>query len=140
MTHLKTQEKQELNAYFLPDTFVIDEVENQPVEILKTWVEAFEADKYSALFHLGFLNRESWFSHSIEYLHHIAEMLIKKLSQQSEIELNRDAVQVGLTEDELYHMKEDLPFVIGMEYVDDAWIRTVWEALLAVFIFEIKNF
>jgi len=140
MTHLKTQEKQELNAYFLPDTFVIDEVENQPVEILKTWVEAFEADKYSALFHLGFLNRESWFSPSIEYLHHIAEMLIKKLSQQSEIELNRDAVQVGLTEDELYHMKEDLPFVIGMEYVDDAWIRTVWEALLAVFRFEIKNF
>ena len=130
----------ELNAYFLPETFVIDEVENQPEEILKTWIEAFEADKYSALFHLGFLKKESWFSHSIEYLHHIAEMLIKKLSQQTEIELSRDTVQVDLTEDELNHLKDDLPFVIGMEYVDDAWIRAIWGALLAVFRLEIKNF
>ena len=67
-------------------------------------------------------------------------MLIKKLSQQSEIEFNRDDIQVDLLEDELYHLKEKLPFVIGMEYVDDDWIRSMWEALLAVFKLEIINY
>jgi non-specific serine/threonine protein kinase len=134
------QETQKLNAYFLPKGFVIDNMPNQQMDTLKTWIAAFEADKYSALFHLGFFKKEKWFSPSIEYLYHIAEMLIKKLSQQSEIEFNRDAIQVDLLEDEFYHLKDELPFVIGMEYVDDDWIRTVWEALLAVFKLEIKNY
>lgn len=140
MARLKTQETKELNAYFLPGTFVIDEVVNQPIETLKPWIEAFEENKYSALFHLGFLKREDWFSPTVEYLHHIAELLIKKLSQQPEIEFSRDTVKVDLLEDELYHLKEEIPFAIGMEYVDDAWIRTVWEALLAVFRLETKNY
>ncbi|MBK5263034.1 MAG: DEAD/DEAH box helicase, partial [Peptostreptococcaceae bacterium] len=84
--------------------------------------------------------KEKWFSPSIEYLHHIAEMLIKKLSQQSEIEFNRDTVQADLSEDELFQFKEELPFVIGMEYVDDEWIRALWEALLDVFKLEIKDY
>ncbi|MBS4024366.1 MAG: DEAD/DEAH box helicase [Clostridia bacterium] len=134
------QEIEKLNSYFLPKGFVIDDMQNQQMDTLKTWIAAFEADKYSALFHLGFLKKEKWFSPSIEYLHHIAEILIKKLSQQSEIEFYRDAIQVDLLEDELYRLKDELPFVIGMEYVDDDWIRTVWEALLAVFKLEIKNY
>ncbi len=134
------QEIQKLNARFLPKGFVIDDMPSQPEDAVKTWVGAFEVDKYTALFHMGFLKKENWFSPSIEYLHHIAEMLIKKLSQQSEIEFNREAVQVDLLEDELYLLKEAVPFVIGMEYVDDAWIQTVWEALLAIFRLEIKNY
>jgi non-specific serine/threonine protein kinase len=137
MARVKAQEKNVLNAYYLPNTFVIDEVENQEDAINK-WMEAFEADKHSALFHLGFLKKEKWFSPSMEYLHHIAELLIKKLSQQSEIEFNRDAIQVDLTEDELYLLREELPFVIGMEYVDDNWLRALWESLLDVFKSEIK--
>jgi len=105
----------ELNAYFVPGSFVIDEAENQPADTFRTWFEAFEADKYKALFHLGFLKKEDWFSPSIEYLHHIAEMLIKRLSQQSEIEFSRDTVQVDLSEDELCQFRDELPFVIEME-------------------------
>ena len=140
MTRIKTQEIQELNAYFIPDGFVIEDVPQQPENSLQEWVAQFEADKYAALFHLGFLEKAKWFSASVEYLYHIAELLIKKLSQQAELEFNRDAVQVDLQEDELYRLKEELPFVIGMEYVNDDWIRKLWEALLAVFRAEIKNY
>jgi len=134
------QETQKLNAFFLPKDFVIDDIPNQPTDALKTWIVAFEADRYSALFHLGFLKKEKWFSPSVEFLHHVSEMLIKKLSQQSEIEFSREAIQVDLLEDEFYRLKEELPFGIGVEYVDDEWIRTVWEALLTVFRLEIKNY
>jgi len=140
MTQLKQQEIKELNAYFVPGSFVIDEAENQRADTFTAWFEAFKADKYKALFHLGFLKKEDWFSPSIEYLQHIAEMLIKRLSQQSEIEFSRDTVQVDLSEDELCQFKDELPFVIGMEYVDDAWIQAVWDALLAVFKLEIKDY
>ena len=140
MAQLKTKEIQQLNACFLPETFVIEDVQNQPDDTLKMFIDKFKIDKYSALFHLGFLNKQKWFSPSIEYLHHIAEILIKKLSQQSEIEFNRHNVQVDLLEDEIYKLKEELPFVIGMEYVDDKWIHGLWEKLLVVFKVEIKSY
>ncbi|HZJ68708.1 MAG TPA: DEAD/DEAH box helicase [Candidatus Eisenbacteria bacterium] len=140
MAKLKTQEVQKLNAYFLPKDFVIDDIPDEPEDTLKTWIAEFEADKYNALFHLGFLKKQEWFSPSIEYLHHITEILIKKLSQQPEIELNREAIQVDLLEDEIYQLKEELPFVIGMEHVDDKWILNLWEEILAVFKLEIKKY
>ncbi|GAU75569.1 DEAD/DEAH box helicase [Fusibacter sp. 3D3] len=140
MTRLKAQEMHLLKAYFLPEAFVMDEIENQSDENIKKWTDAFENDKYSALFHLGFLEKESWFSPSIEYLYHITALLIKKLSQQSEIEFNRDLVQVELMADELEKLKEEIPFVIGMEYVDEHWIKGLWEHLLDVFKVEIKTY
>lgn len=137
MATIKTKEILWLNAYFTPEGFLIDDV-YEPLDTLKTWKEAFDNDKYKTLFHLGFLNKENWFSPSIEYLHHISETLIKKLSQQPEIELVRELVEVELTEDKLYELKEKIPFVIGMEYVDDDWILNIWESLLDVFKSEIK--
>jgi len=140
MTRQKQLETQAPNAYFTPVTFVIDDSDNQPDDTHKSWTQAFEADKFSALFHLGFSGKEDWFSPSIEYLHHIAEILIRKLSQQSDIEFTRDTVNVELLEDELNQIKDELPFVIGMEYVDAAWIHKIWDALLDVFRREIKEY
>ena len=140
MAKLKKQEEQELKAYFLPRDFAIDALPNEPLDSLKNWIVEFKADKYSALFHLGFSKKQEWFSPSIDYLHHITEILIKKLSQESEIEINRERVEVFLLEDEIYQLKEELPFVIGMEYVDDEWILKIWDELLSVFKLEIKNY
>lgn len=140
MSRPKTQEIQVLNACFSLNDFVIDDLPIQPDDGLKKWIMAFEEDKYSALFHLGFNKKESWFSPSLEYLHRIVALLLKKLSQQPEIEFNRDAVQMDLTNDDLYKLREELPFVIGIEYVDDDWIRAVWKLLLAVFKAEIKKY
>jgi hypothetical protein len=140
MARPRTQETQTLNACFLPKDFIVDDQPIQPADGLKRWITAFEDDKYSALFQLGFNSKEPWFSPSLEYLYHLAELLLKKLSQQPEIEFKRDAVKVDLTDDELYKLKEELPFVIGMEYVDDDWIRTVWKSLLAVFKREIRTY
>ena len=140
MARPRIPQTQVLNACFLPKGFVVDDLAVEPEGELKKWTTAFEDDKYHALFMLGFNNKQSWFSLSLEYLHHLAQLLLKKLSQQSEIEFNRDAVQVDLTDDELYALKEQLPFVLGMEYVDNDWIRAVWEAMLAVFRREIKKY
>jgi Superfamily II DNA/RNA helicases, SNF2 family len=140
MKRQKSQVTNELNAYFLPKTFVIDKFNSEPDKTVLKWLEAFEADKYSALFHFGFLKREKWFSPSVEYLHHFAELLIKKLSQEPDLEINREDTQVKLTEEELYKLREELPFATGMEYVDNEWLTHLWEALLHVFQMEIKSY
>lgn len=136
---LTKKKQQGMDAYFLPNGFMIDDL-SDPEDSIKIWKERFDKDKYKALFNLGFLNKETWFSPSIEYIYYIAEILIKKLSQQPEIELVRDMVQVELTQDELYQLKERIPFVIGMEYVDDKWLLNLWDSLLNVFKWEIKNY
>lgn len=140
MTRIKKHETQQLEVYFTPGGFVIGDLPSPLPDSLKHWVVQFEADKYRALFHLGFLEKASWFSPSIEYLYHVAELLIKKISQQAELELNRETVQVELGEEELDQLKEKLPFVLGMEYVDNDWIQRLWEKLLAVFRLEIKEY
>lgn len=140
MTRIKKQEAEQLCAYFTPEGFVVEDAPEELQAHLATWVVQFETDKYSALFHLGFLERAKWFSPSLEYLYHIAELLIKKISQQLELELNRETIEVDLHEAELEQLREELPFVIGMEYVDNDWLRRLWEALLAVFKKEIKGY
>lgn len=148
MTLAKKNKKRELNAYFKPEGFLIeitqDDVANQLEETkednLKEWMERFDSDKYKALFHLGFLVEKEWFSPSVKYLYHIADMLINKLSKQSDIEFTRDLVQLELSKDELTILKEALPFAIGMEYVDTPWINSLWENLLDIFRIEIKAY
>ncbi|MFZ7103760.1 MAG: DEAD/DEAH box helicase [Peptococcaceae bacterium] len=139
MPRIKKQEEQQLCAYFTSSDFIIEEDQELP-DPLKTWMKRFEKDKYSALFHFGFLERAKWFSPSLEYLHHIAELLIRRISQQADLEICRDAVQVELRNDEVEKLKDEIPFAIGMEYVDTDWIRRLWEALLAVFRTEIKDY
>lgn len=140
MARTKTLEAHQLCAYFTVKDFVIESPESKPENPFNEWMTQFEADRYSALFHLGFLQKAGWFSPSLEYIHHIAELLIKKISQQADLEFSREAVQVDLSKDELNQLKEELPFAIGMEYVDDDWILRLWDKLFAVFKLEIKHY
>ncbi|MDF1617610.1 DEAD/DEAH box helicase [Petrocella sp. FN5] len=147
MSLSKSKKNQELNVYFVPEGFVLDEITIDHdlfvpdlQKTLNDWVVQFEENKYKALFHLGFLEKVSWFSPALEYLYHIADLLIKKLSRQSDIEISRESVQVELLEEELSRLKEAVPFVIGMEYVDEVWIQALWENLFSVFRAEVKAY
>jgi len=140
MPQIKKREQQQLYAYFTSSGFVIDEDLLELQDSVKTWMMQFKEDKYSALFHLGFRERAKWFSPSLEYLHGIAELLIRRISQQADLEISRDAVWVDLQNDEVERLKGETPFVIGMEYVDEDWIRGLWEALLNVFRTEIRDY
>src|SRR5690554_2068687 len=129
-----------LEAYFVENTFVIDVPENAHEEPMATWMEAFQRDKYSALFHLGFSEKQAWFSPALEFLHHIAEDVIKNLSQVPELEFVREVLELEPLEEELYRFREELPFAVGMEFVDVNWIRCQWQEILHVFRMEIKNY
>lgn len=135
----KIKEEQQLQVYFTADGFIIEEEDKLP-EPAKAWVIKFKKNKYNALFKLSFLQKEKWFSPSLEYLCHIGELLIEKISQQPDLELSRDTLQIELTDDEKKRLMEEVPFTIGVEHIDEKWLQNLWEALLAVFRAEIKTF
>jgi len=132
------QKTSKLNAYFLLDTFVIERDENFDVTIersspIQAWLEAFESNKYSALFRLGFITKEPWFSPSLEYLHRFSEKLIHEISRQPDLELMREGILIELSEETIYTFKEEVPFTIGMEFVTEQWLLDLWEELFMVF-------
>ena len=140
MSYIKKKEDRLLNIYFLKDTFVVEGINNSIDDVIEKWIKAFEVDKYETLYKLGFVKKEIWFSPSLIYLHDIAEILIKKLIREIDIEFKRENVIIELSENELIELKEEIPFLVGMEFVDDEWLKNLWNNLLNVFKREIKDF
>ncbi|MFA5536283.1 MAG: DEAD/DEAH box helicase [Bacillota bacterium] len=136
---VKIKEEQQLQLRFTPEGFIIEEG-GKLSEAVGPWLDKFKKDKYKTLFELSFLPQEKWFSPPLGYLHYIGESLLKKVSQQPDLELNRDTIGVDLSDEEIERFKEEAPFAIGSEYVDENWLRNLWGALFAVFQKEIKAF
>ena len=114
-----------LTAYFQPQGFIVnmdpvvkkgkvrEEDEQQELE----WFQRLQKDKYTALYHMGFLVRQDWMSPSITYLHRISELLIRRLSQQPDLELMRQDTFAPLSQEDLALLKDEVPFVHGTEFV-----------------------
>lgn len=136
----KVKVEQKLNAYFLPQGFAIDEVNTDCEEMIKEWEKRFNEHKYEALFHLGFMEKYHWFSPALEYLYKIANLIIEKLSQQPDIELVRENVELPLLDEEYNNLLEKIPFAIGMEHVNTQWLTSLRDELLSVFKAEITIF
>lgn len=138
-----------MNAYFVPGGFVIEEtpeeIESSGKEcedLLKEWIIRFDKDKYQALYHLGFSEKRSWFTPSIEYLYKISDMLIQKLLRYPGIEYARELVidEVALSLEDIDSLIEKVPFVVGAEHIDEYWISNLFNRLMRVFSNEIKDY
>jgi len=138
-----------MNAYFVPGGFVIEEtpeeIESSGKEcedLLKEWIIRFDKDKYQALYHLGFSEKRSWFTPSIEYLYKISDMLIQKLLRYPGIEYGRELVidEVALSLEDIDSLIEKVPFVVGAEHIDEYWISNLFNRLMRVFSNEIKDY
>ncbi len=88
-----------LNFVFTPNRFIMDATENEPVEKALVWKERFEADRYSALYQLGFSEKEEWFTPTMLFLHRIPEVFIRNLTRLPELELVRDKAKVSADTD-----------------------------------------
>ena len=140
------KKKTELNCLFTRKGFIVEEIDERIRKDLPEddpcliWEKRLMADKYKALFHLGFMKPEGWFSPSLEYLYTLSDILITTLSRKVGLELERESVEVDLSEDDMHRLLEDVPFTIGMENVDAGWLRSIWNELLDVFREEIAAY
>lgn len=129
----------QLDAYFTKEHFTIEAPLNAD-EPIATWMRRFEENRYQALFYLGCKEMPQWLSVSMAYLHRIAETAVKYITQSPNVEIERELIDVSLLDDDCLRLQEEVPFVLGMEYVNDEWIASLFDAMVRVFKEEIAQF
>lgn len=93
----------------------------------------FKANADEALIRMGFLSQSAALSPSLNYLRLITAVFVKRLSQNPDIELLREKVQVPVEEEEMKLFLQSAPYLIGSEFLDFNWIEKLWERLNAAF-------
>jgi superfamily II DNA or RNA helicase len=97
------------------------------------WYELYRSNRDTALFELGTTAQPAGLSVSVEYLYQIAAAFVNNLTRNPDLDLLRDQA-VATLEDELRAaLLAKAPYLSGAEYLDDHWMRRVWERLNQAF-------
>ena len=104
------------------------------------WRTRFLENRYKALYQLGFSTCPEQASPSFRYLSQVSEQFIKDLTSHSEIEIAREQLQVELTEETAERLLGAVPFGMGTEYIDHAWLNGIYQRLSDVYKYEIEQY
>jgi SNF2 family DNA or RNA helicase len=91
------------------------------------------------LLRLGFAEPSLPLSESLGYLHSIASLFVKKLSQDPDVEHLRERVVAEMDEEEIQNFLQNTPYMSGNEYIDRHWLEQVWAKLHEAFADTIKG-
>ncbi len=94
----------------------------------------------SALYELGFKTKPKGLDGTGIFLHLVAESFLSKIPVFDGIELLRDKAVIPLDYDNIVYLLERVPFAPGAEYVNDAWLNSLWTKLNEHFALEIKEY
>ena len=90
----KTTALSNLNFLFTPNGFIADAPEHELPAGAMAWKERFDADRYAALYQLGFSEKEEWFAPSMQFLFRVSNAFIQSLTCLPELELVRENADV----------------------------------------------
>ena len=93
----------------------------------------FMENSVESLLFLGFSEKSLAMSESLSYLRLISAMFIKKLSTNPDIESLREKVMIELEVEEIEQFLQNTPYLNGSEYLNQNWIKNVWEKLNDLF-------
>ena len=128
-----------LELILTPDGFTPEPLFEQSLEE-NTLLAQFRADRWEALYRLGLGERPESMSLSAQYLHTVAEAFFRALTSLPELELLREKARAPLSDEETARLLQSVPFVIGAEYVDRAWLERLFDRLSRVFAREIEAY
>lgn len=115
----------------------LDDIKSEEnIEIKKK----FDEDKFTALYNLGWTQRPIDSDCSFIFLWQISDIFLKTLSSSSEIEFQREKIEIDLSAENYLYLAECVPFSIGSEFIDSDWIKNIIHNLLKVFHSEIIKY
>ena len=137
---------QELNVVVMPNrslqlewTEAVD-VPNQSSRLIQDEIwKRFISKDDSWLLMLGFSDQQVPLSPSLDYWRGFAADFAKKLTQTPDLEMVRDKAEISLPEDELQTRLNQIPLMIGSEYIDATLLEEVWARLRGVFAAAIRS-
>ncbi|MEG0093613.1 MAG: DEAD/DEAH box helicase [Erysipelotrichaceae bacterium] len=139
---MKNSEDRNITAYYLEHGFeVAYEVERtQLFEEEDEYLKGWKNKPYEALYHSSFQEDTQAFCAPLRYLVRFCDLFIQSIAKSSTIEVERENISLDLSTEEYLDSVEGVPYAIGMDYVDEAWLKELSSELLTVFKKEIKNY
>lgn len=107
---------------------------------LRYWLERFSADKYGALYDMGFGEKPQCLGTCGGFLYMLSDVFGRQLLRQPDIELSRENTSLEIEEEEIDRLLNSVPFAPGTEYIDEDWIVGVMKKLLEQFGREMRDF
>jgi len=116
---------------FTKEGFLIDEAD-------KTKLSCDE--RYQLLYNMGLNEAENTADSTERYLHLVSAAFFQQLMDLPELELARENVRITVSEESETALLQAVPFAIGSQYVDRAWLQKQFDRLLKVFAAEISAY
>lgn len=118
--------KETLYGYFTETSFYIEACQG-----LEDLYESF-SNKYEGLFYLTFKEKEA-LSPALVFLHDLSSLFLKRLSEQPDLEISREHIDVPLDHEDVDLLLVELPLVLGNEHINADWIHLQWAQLNGAF-------
>jgi non-specific serine/threonine protein kinase len=132
--------KNGLQFIFTADFFYLDD-ENQIFDDKSSqWQDLFRQDAVRAMYQLGFAEACEDASPSFVFLHHLATVFLEQLTRLPELELVRGRAVVSLSDDQCRALLQTVPYALGAEYIDAAWLRHIFLCLQQEFSRDIADY
>lgn len=129
-----------LQFIFTEKDFYLDTPSLQEESGENEWRIRFEADRYYALYQMGFEERSENPTATGSFLYLVSDTFLRCLTRLPELELAREKVNVKPLAEDVEALLRALPFAIGAEHVDGKWIAAVFRRLLKIFREEISAY
>ncbi|MGN0142752.1 MAG: DEAD/DEAH box helicase [Roseburia sp.] len=137
----KHGEKQKLLHFrFTKTGFMLDNRDGEYIEDIISWKEQFEADKWKAVYAIGFEKRPKWLDAAGLFLYQVADGFQQVLTRQPDLEVAREHVEVPLDENVMERLLNAVPFTLGAEYVNIQWMTEAFRQLHSVYAREIASY
>ena len=115
----KNEKKQELLHFrFTKTGFVTDDQGEAFVDDIFLWKQRFDADKWQALYSIGFEEKPKWLDAAGGFLYYVADAFQQLLTHQPDLELAREHVEITWDENQAERLLNAVPFTLGAEYVN----------------------
>lgn len=101
-------------------------------------LRGFEAAPFQTLYEFGFSGRAAHMSPSMTFLKTLTERFVHEVSRDGNLALTRRAIRADVQV--FAELVREIPYAIGAEYIDDAWLRNVWWQLSEIFDAEFAKF
>lgn len=132
--------KSRLQFIFTPEFFYPDDESQILNDENAQWQERFRKDPAHALYQLGFADPLAEESPSFAFLHHLASAFPEHLTRLPELELVRGQARVSLSDDQCGILLQTVPYALGSEYIDAAWLRRIFLRLQQEFSRDIADY
>jgi non-specific serine/threonine protein kinase len=122
------------------DFFYLDDGDQILDDKTGQWRDLFRKDAAKALYQLGFANVCGDETPSFAFLHHLAAAFLEQLTRLPELELVRGQAVVSLSDDQCGALLQTVPYALGAEYIDVAWLRHAFLCLQQEFSRDIADY